>query len=217
MNWDDNALKLYESGIDRATLYILNPANGLYEQGYAWYGMISVQKTPGGGEPTDLWANNAKYATMLSNETFAGTIEAYTYPPEFAQCDGTAVPLAGVNLKGQNRAIFGLAFRSRVGSADAGDESYHKIHVIYGCKAQPSEQNFTTINESPEATTFSWDFTSNPVPAQGVGFDYYPTAHIVFDTNKLTANALTWLEDSLWNTDEELLSPYDLYIGVSTA
>lgn len=195
--WNDSTKKLYESGIDQGVLYV-RLTDGTYPLGVAWNGLISVTETPEGAEPSDLYANNAKYATLMSAETFGGSLEAYTYPDEFAVCDGSVEPEVGVTIRQQTRTPFGFTYRTRIGSDAAGDELGHKIHILYGCRATPSEASFSTINESPEAITFSWDFTTTPVDS-GVT-DTNPTSVVVIDTTKVSAGFLSWLEDELYGT-----------------
>lgn len=205
MVWNDDTLKLYHSGIDRGALYIRNPASGNYDVGVPWNGLISVTETPEGAEETKLYANNTIYATLLSTEEFGGSIEAYTFPDEFMACDGGVETDPGVVLNQQNRAIFGMAYRQRIGSASGGDEIGYKYHLVYGCRAQPSEQSLSTVNDSPEAVTFSWDFTTTPADA---GASYKPTSLIIIDTTKVGPTFLAWLEDQLYGnspTNDPLL------------
>jgi hypothetical protein len=214
ITWTNDALKEYESGLDRGTLFIRDPNTGIYDVAVPWYGLISVQKTPEGAEPTDLYSNNAKYATLLSAETFGGTIEAYSAPDEFILCDGVAEPFAGMYLHQQPRAIFGLAFRSRVGDAQGGDVVTYKYHLIWGCKAQPSEVAVNTINESPEAQTFSWDFTTVPMTTTG----HNPVSEMVIDIDDVAYTVgLDNLETSLWGDAPNLLPTPDAVIAMLTA
>lgn len=195
--WNVSAEKFYESGIDRGVLYVRD-ANGDYPLGVAWEGLISVSEKPGGAEPTDLWANNVKYAQLISAETFDGSIEAYTFPDEFLVCDGIVEDTAvGAFLSQQARSYFGLSYRSYVGSDAAGQMADYKIHVIYGCLVQPSEVGRTTINDSPEAATFSWEFGTTPVSATG----YLPVSKITIDSRTISAAGLTAVEEALYGTD----------------
>lgn len=195
MVWNDDTKKLYHSGIDRGALYIRNPTTGDYDVGVPWNGLISVTESPEGAEQTKLYANNTIYATLLSLEEFNGSIEAYTFPDEFLACDGGVEVDPGLILGQQERAVFGMAYRQRIGSAAGGDEIGYKYHLVYGARAQPSEQSLTTVNESVEATTFSWDFETTPADA---GALYKPTSLIIIDTTKVGPTFLTWLENQLY-------------------
>ena len=159
----------------------------------AWNGLTGVTNSPEGAEPTDLYADNIKYATLRSAETFGMTIEAYTYPDEFAECDGSAVPAEGVYIGQQSRKMFGFSYRTKVGSDTDTEANKYKIHVIYGCTASPSERAYETVNDSPDAITFSWEVTTTPVAFQS--HDYKPTAEIVIDVWKLSSAAKTALEN----------------------
>lgn len=194
--WNVSANKVYTHGVDRGVLFTRDAA-GAYETGVAWDGLISVTKSPEGAEPTDLYANNVKYATMLSAENLKGTIEAYTYPDEFSKCDGSmALDAAGGVFVGmQPRSGFGLAFRSMIGSDAAGPSAGYKIHLLYGALCSPSEQAMSTINDSPEAATMSWEFSCT---AENVGGTFEPSAMITIDSTKCTAAFLTWLEAQLY-------------------
>lgn len=206
LTWDDGTKKLYESGLDRGVLFVRD-ASGDYPLGVPWNGLISVSETPEGAEPTDLWANNQKYATLLSTETFGGSIEAYTYPDEFAQCDGSEEPTAGVAVAQQGRKVFGLAYRTRIGSEAGGDQIGYKIHLVYGCRATPSEKSLNTINDSPEAVTFSWEFNTTPAYA---GDTLEPTSLLIVDTTRAPAPFVTWLEEQVFGaaaTDANLPLP----------
>jgi len=211
--WNVSAEKFFESGIDRAALYIRTA--GVYSPGVAWEGLISVTEKPGGAEATDLYANNNKYAILISPETFDGTIEAYQFPPEWWAADGV-LPHAthlGTYYGQQARVTFGLSYRTRIGSDAGGVAAAYKIHCIYGCVAQPSEVARNTVNDSPEAITFSWEFKTTPVSA--TGFD--AVSKMTFDTRTLTAGNLTYLEDELWGlggtTTPNLPLPDDLVGG----
>jgi hypothetical protein len=197
LTWDDGTKKLYESGLDRGVLFVRDEL-GDYPLGVPWNGLISVAETPGGAEPTDLWANNSKYATLMSGETFGGSIEAYTYPLEFGVCDGSEEPTVGVSVGQQGRAVFGLAYRTRIGSEAGGDVIGHKIHMVWGCRATPSEKSLNTINESPDAVTFSWEFTTTPAY---VSDTLQPTSLIVVDTTTAPAAFVEWLEEMLFGTE----------------
>lgn len=192
--WDQTGQRFYETGVDRGVLYI--PNNGLYTEGYPWNGLTAVTESPSGAEATPMYADNIKYLNLLSAEDFAGTIEAYTYPTQFGQCDGTAEPETGVFVAQQTRHPFGLCYRTRLGNdVDATDHGY-KLHLVYGALAAPSEKAYATINESPEAITLSWDFTTTPVEVTGLK----PSAELIIDSTKVSPTNLAALEDILYGT-----------------
>ena len=193
--WDQTGDRLYETGVDRGVLYI--NGTGTYDKGVAWNGLTGVTESPSGAEATDLYADNIKYLSMRSAETFGATIEAYTYPDEFAECDGSASLATGVTIGQQSRKTFGLCYRTQIGNdVDLNDHGY-KLHLIYGCSASPSEKAYATINDSPEAITFSWELTTTPVNVTG----FKPTACIIIDSTKADPECLTALEDILYGTD----------------
>ena len=193
LTWNVAADRVFESGIDQGVVYP-RLTDGTYPIGYAWEGLMSVAEKPGGAEATDLWANNIKYAQLFSAETFDGSIEAYTYPDEFLPCDGVSSPSAGVLVAQQIRQPFGLTYRSWVGSEAAGQQNFYKIHVVYGCTIQPSEVSRSTINDSPEAASFSWEFKTTPAAMSG----FTAVSKISLDTNLLSAAAITALEEALY-------------------
>lgn len=200
LTWDGIGERLYETGVDHGVLYIPGPS-GTYDNGYAWNGLTTVTESPSGAESNPQYADNIKYLNLLSAEEFGATIEAFTYPDEFAQCDGTAVPQAGVSVGQQPRKTFGMSYRTRVGNDLSGTEFGYKIHLIYGALAAPSEKAFATINDSPEAITFSWEVTTTPVEVGTVnGVDYKPTASLTVDSTKVDATALQNLENVLYGT-----------------
>lgn len=209
--WDATGSRFYETGVSHGVLYT-QKSDGTYNTGVAWNGLTAVTESPDGAEPTDLWADNIKYATLRSAETFGGTIEAYTYPEEFAACDGSASIIDGVYIGQQTRVPFGFCYRTEIGSdtiSDAsGDEAY-KLHIIYNCTASPSEKAYETINDSPDAITLSWEITTTPVPVT----DRKPTSTIIIDTTKLDAagkTKLATLEGQLYggqNAEPTLPSP----------
>lgn len=208
VTWDQVGERLYETGVDHGVLYIPD-TNGDYINGYAWNGLVSVTESPSGAESNPQYADNIKYLNLLSYEEFGATIEAFTYPPEFGQCDGTATPQDGVSVGQQARKTFGLSYRTRVGNDLLGPDFGYKIHLIYGALAAPSEKAFTTINDSPEAITFSWEVTTVPVPVTGLK----PTSYLCIDSTKVDADALTALLDLLYGTvgtDPSLPSPDDV-------
>ena len=196
VKWDDTGKRLYELGIDRGVLY-LQSADGTYPQGIPWNGLTGFTESPSGAEATALYANNGKYLNLYSAEEFAGTLEAYTYPDEFAQCDGSAEVTTGVTIGQQERKTFGFTYRTLVGNDTQGQDHGYKIHIVYGAVAAPSEKAYATINDSPEAITFSWEVSTTPVSVTG----FKPTATIVIDSTKVSAAALKAIEDKLYGTD----------------
>lgn len=193
--WDQVGEKVYETGIDHGVLYRQNEATGEYDAGYAWNGLTTVTESPSGAEANKQYADNIVYANILSAEEFSATVEAFTYPDEFAECDGSAEPEPGVFLGQQPRKAFGLAYRTKIGN-DVNTEAGYKLHLVYGGLAAPSEKAYATVNDSPEATTFSWDVSTTPVPVTG----HKPTASMVFDSTKVGAAGLAALEDALFGT-----------------
>ncbi len=203
--WDDAGNRFYETGIEAGVLYPID-GSGDYPLGVAWNGLISVTESPSGAEPTALYADNIKYLTLVSAEEFACTIEAYTYPDEFGLCDGSVAPVVGTFLGQQLRTIFGLVFKTKIGNDVAGDALGYKLHLIYGCLASPSEKGFQSVNDSPEAITFSWEVATTP---PGIT-TYIPTAQIIIDSRtadptKLTALLLILFGDT--GTDPNLPLP----------
>lgn len=196
LEWDKSGERFYETGTDRGVLYVQS-ADGSYPKGVAWNGLTAVTESPGGAEATDLWADNIKYASIRSAETFGGTIEAYTYPEEFMECDGQKQVTKGVYVGQQSRSSFGLAYRTLIGN-DTNTESDdgYKLHLVYGCDASPSEKAYQTVNDSPEAITLSWEFTTTPVNVTG----FKPTSLIIVDSLKVDKAKLTALEDILYGS-----------------
>lgn len=195
LEWDQVGERLYETGVDHGVLYIPN-ATGEYDKGYAWNGLTTVTETPSGAESTAQYADNIKYLNLQSAEEFGATVEAFTYPDEFAQCDGTAVPQVGVNVGQQARKTFGLSYRTLVGNDLDGQDHGYKLHLIYGCQAAPSEKAYNTVNDSPEAITFSWELTTTPAPVTGLK----PTSIITVNSLEVSAANLQALEDALYGT-----------------
>ena len=191
--WDQTGEKIYETGVDHGVLYIPN-ALGVYANGYAWNGLTSVSESPSGAEPSAQYADNIKYLNLVSAEEFGATIEAFTYPDEFGQCDGSAAPVEGVFLGQQGRRSFGLAYRTLVGNDLEATEYGYKLHLIYGATARPSEKAYNTVNDSPEAITFSWELSTTPVSVTG----FKPTASITIDSTKTDAADLAALEEILY-------------------
>lgn len=209
--WDASGQRFYENGVDHVALYVQD-SQGTYPKGVAWNGITGITESPDGAEATDLYADNIKYATMRSAETFGGTITAYTYPDEFGVCDGTATPadLKGVYLGQQTRNAFGLAYRSQVGNdtATTADDGY-KLHIVYGATASPSEKAYETINDSPDAIEFSWEFTTTPVACDG----YKAVSTITIDSLKCDKTKLAALEKVLFGdtaTDPRLPLPNEV-------
>lgn len=198
LTWDDTGKRLYETGVDRGVLYTLGASTNTYDSGVAWNGMTGVTESPSGAEATDLYADNIKYLSLRSAETFGATIEAYTYPDEFAECDGSAELVKGVVVGQQTRKTFGLCYRTVLGNDVNQNDHGYKLHLIYGCTASPSEKGYATINDSPEAIIFSWEITTTPVNVTG----FKPTACITIDSTKADAECLAALEDVLYGTSE---------------
>jgi hypothetical protein len=193
LTWDQIGERLYETGVDHGVLYLPDTA-GVYNTGFAWNGLTTVTETPSGAEASPQYADNIKYLNLISAEEFGCTIEAFTYPEEFAECDGTALPNPGVAVGQQGRKIFGLSFRTRVGNDIEGTDFGYKLHLLYGCQAAPSEKAYATINDSPEALAFSWEVTTTPVPVT----NYKPTSLIVIDSTVVDPTDLAALEDLLY-------------------
>lgn len=197
LKWDQNGEKFYETGVSNGVLYIRGQ-NGAYEGGVAWNGLNSISESPSGAEATPIWADNIKYLNLMSVEEFGATIEAYTYPPEFEQCDGLANLAVGVSAGQQSRKTFGLAYKTILGNdVDLNDKGY-KIHLIYGALASPSEKAYSTVNDTPEAITFSWEITTTPVE---VGENFKPTASVVIDSTKVLPEKMAAFEAILYGTD----------------
>jgi len=194
--WDKTGERYYETGVNQGVLYP-QAEGGTYPKGVAWNGLISVTESPSGAEPTPLYADNIKYLNLMSAEEFGATIEAYTYPDEFAQCDGSAEIAPGVMIGQQNRKVFGLSYKTVLGNDADGNDYGYKLHLIYGALAAPSEKGYSTINDSPEAITFSWEVTTTPVPVTG----FKPTASITIDSTKVDAAKLAALEEILYGKD----------------
>ena len=194
--WDQAGQRFYETGVKNGVLYVME--NGTYGTGVAWNGLTAVTESPSGAEATALYADDIKYLNLVSAEEFGATIEAYTYPDEFAACDGSANLVEGVVLGQQKRATFGLCYRTTVGN-DQDSELGYKLHLIYGCLAAPSEKAYATINDSPEAITFSWEITTTPVEVEG----FKPTACITIDSTKVGAEKMAILEAKLYGSESE--------------
>ena len=193
LTWDQVGKKFYETGVSNGVLYVADGVGG-YKKGVAWNGLSQVTENPSGAEATPIYADNIKYLNLISAEEFGATIEAYTYPDEFAECDGSAQIVAGVTLGQQDRKQFGFTYRTRIGNDVNGDSLGYKIHVVYNCLAAPSGKTYGTINESPEAITFSWEVTTTPVNVEG----HKPSATLVIDSTKVKPATLTAVEDKLY-------------------
>lgn len=209
IEWDAAGKRYYENGTDRGVLYVMNES-GAYGVGVPWNGLTAVTESPDGAEPTDLYADNQKYATLRSAETFGCTIEAYTYPDEFMECDGSAQIAKGVYAGQQERQGFGFSYRTNIGNdtATKSDDGY-KIHLVYGCTASPSERSYETVNDSPDAITLSWEVTTTPINVAG----YKPTATLIIDSRVADPTKLATLEAKLYGSetaDPELPLPAEV-------
>lgn len=222
LTWDNVGERLYETGVRNGVLYPID-ANGAYPMGYAWNGLTAVTEKPSGAEATALYADDIKYLNLMSTEEFGATIEAYTYPDEFMECDGSASIATGVVIGQQNRKVFGLCYRTTIGNDTDGTDHGYKLHIIYGCQASPSEKAYNTIDDSPEAISFSWDVSTTPVPILDGNGDpvagYKHTATVTIDSTITPAAKMTELEDILYggsNTDPRLPLPGEIITIVGT-
>ena len=195
LEWDKKTERLYETGVKQGVLYV-QKADGTYDNGVAWNGLTAVTENPSGAESNPLYADDIKYIDLRSAEEFGATIEAYTYPDEFAACDGSATVTPGVTIGQQVRKPFGLCYRTTLGNDSEFNDHGYKLHIIYNATASPSEKGYQTINDNPEAITFSWEITTTPVAVTG----YKPTASITIDSTKVDATKLKTLEDMLYGT-----------------
>ena len=201
--WDQTGERYYETGVKNGVLYVMG-TDGKYGTGVAWNGLTAVTESPSGAEATPLYADDIKYLNLMSAEEFGATIEAYTYPAEFEECDGSASIATGVSIGQQFRKTFGLCYRTTIGNDVDGNAHGYKLHLIYGALAAPSEKAFSTINDSPEAITFSWEVSTTPVNVTG----YKPTASVVIDSTKLDAEKMALIEAKLYgDTDAEPTLP----------
>ena len=192
LTWDASGERLYETGVKQGVLYVMD--SNVYGNGVAWNGLTAITESPSGAESTPLYADDIKYLDLRSTEEFGATIEAYTYPDEFAACDGSASLADGVSIGQQARKMFGLCYRTTVGNDTDGTDHGYKLHLIYGATASPSEKAYETINDSPEAITFSWEITTTPVSVTG----FKPTASITIDSTKADPTCLATLEEKLY-------------------
>lgn len=195
--WDETGKHFYETGVKNGVLYVIGE-DGTYPKGVAWNGLTAVTESPSGAEATPLFADDIKYLNLISAEEFGATVEAYTYPDEFAECDGSAEIVPGVMIGQQNRKVFGMAYKTVLGNDILGNALGYKIHLIYGAQATPSEKAYTTINDSPEAITFSWELKTTPVSVNG----FKPTANLVIDSTKVDKAKLSALEAVLFGSEE---------------
>ena len=206
--WDESGKRTYETGVRKGVLY-LQDTQGAYTKGVAWNGLTAVTESPSGAEPTALYADDIKYLELFSAEEFGATIEAYTYPAEFEKCDGSASLGTGVTIGQQDRATFGLCYRTVLGNDVKGSEFGYKLHLIYGAKAKPSEKGYQTINDSPEAITFSWEISTTPVNVSG----FKPTACVTIDSTKIEPDKLAQIETLLYgdvSTEAKLPLPDEI-------
>ena len=198
LKWDNPGERYYETGVKNCILYVQD-AEGNYPKGVAWNGITAITESPSGAESTPLYADDTKYLNLISNEEFGATIEAYTYPDEFAECDGTAELATGIKLGQQPRKQFGLCYLTTLGNDLKKNDYGYKLHLVYGCTAAPSEKGYATINDSPEAITFSWEVSTTPVEVPG----FKPTAHIEIDSTKVKPEDLAKIKAKLWGTATE--------------
>lgn len=196
LEWDKVGERIYEIGVDRGVLY--PQTAGSYPKGVVWNGLTNVSSNPSGGESTKLYADNIPYLTLRSAEEFGLTIECYTYPDEFAECDGSKEITKGVSVGQQTRKNFGLSYRTKIGNDTENDDYGYKIHLVYGCSVSPSERGYQTINDSPDAITFSYEATSNPVTISGA----QPASEMIIDSTRITEEQLTAIEEVLYGTKE---------------
>lgn len=201
ITWDDTGKRFYETGVDHGVLYVYDTEESKYQNGVAWNGLTAITESPSGAEATALWADNIKYANLISAEEFGGTIEAYTYPDEFMACDGFAElgeeAGSGITVGQQSRKTFGLAYRTLVGNDTESTDYGYKLHLLYGCLASPSEKAYSTVSDSPEAITFSWEFTTTAVTVPGMK----ATACLTIDSKKVDPTVLQKIEDALYGTN----------------
>lgn len=206
--WDQVGERVYETGVDHGVLFIPN-AGGVYDKGYSWNGLTTVTEKPSGADAKPLYADNIKYLNLIAAEEFGAVIEAFTYPSEFAQCDGTGAPTFGVTVGQQSRKAFGLSYRTKIGNDVVGSDFGYKLHLIYGALAKPTERAYATVNDSPEAIAFSWEITTMAVDVPG----FKPTAMMTVDSSKVGVSALASLENILYGsvgTDPRLPTPAEV-------
>lgn len=195
LEWDASGQRFYETGVKKGVLYVKNGSD--YDKGVAWNGLTAVTESPSGAEATALYADDIKYLNLMSAEEFGATIEAYTYPEEFAVCDGSASIATGVSIGQQPRSTFAFSYVTTLGNDEDGTEHGYKLHIVYGCLAAPSEKAYASINDSPEAITFSWEVSTTPVAVEG----FKPTSYVVIDSTKANADKLAALEAKLYGDE----------------
>lgn len=213
--WDETGNRLYETGVSKGVLYV-QADDGTYGNGVAWNGLTAVNESPSGAEATPLYADDIKYLELTSTEEYGASIEAYTYPEEFEQCDGSAELGAGVTIGQQPRKAFGFCYRTLIGNDVKNNDYGYKIHIVYGAKAAPSEKAYQTVNDSPEAITFSWELTTTPVNVAG----HKPTACVTIDSTKVDAAKLTSIEEALYGSETKepkLLLPDEIAAIIKAA
>lgn len=213
--WDETGKRLYETGVSKGVLYVQSD-DGTYGNGVAWNGLTAVNESPSGAEATPLYADDIKYLELTSTEEYGASIEAYTYPEEFEQCDGSAELGAGVTIGQQPRKAFGFCYRTLIGNDVKNNDYGYKIHIVYGAKAAPSEKAYQTVNDSPEAITFSWELTTTPVNVEG----HKPTACVTIDSTKVEPAKLTSIEEALYGSDTKepkLLLPDEIAAIIKAA
>lgn len=217
--WDKTGEHYFETGVDHGVLYVMDEATeseeyGKYGVGVVWNGLTTVSENPSGAEPTALWADNIKYLNLMSAEDFACTIEAYTYPDKFMECDGSAAITPGVFIRQQKRKTFGFTYRTRIGNDESGDDLGYKIHIVYGCLASPSERSYATVNDSPEAITFSWEVNTTPIEIGKIGgVDYRPTAYIEIDSRDFADDTVSGGVTTIGTKHQKLLDLEDFLYG----
>lgn len=226
ITWDNAGERFYETGVKNGVLYVYDTATNSYGKGVAWNGLTAVTESPSGAEATALYADDVKYLNLMSNEEFGGTIEAYTYPDEFKACNGEIDLIPGVTIGAQGRKTFGFCYRTTLGNDTVGNDYGYKLHLVYGALAAVSEKAYATINDSPEAITFSWEFTTTPVAVGEIEIDGKkvtpkPTACITIDSNKVGAEKMAILEAKLYGSegtsgDPTLPTPAEIYTLLST-
>ena len=223
LTWDNTGERFYETGVKNVALYVFDntPGANKYKEGVAWNGVTAISESPSGAEPTALYADDKKYLNLLSAEEFAASIEAYTYPDEFAECDGSASLADGFTIGQQTRSKFALAYKTTIGNDEAGNSLGYKLHIIYNCLAAPSEKAYNTINDSPEAITFSWEISTTPETFTVDGTEY-STACITIDSRKANKQKLEALETKLFggtepNSEPTLALPNEIYDAMKAA
>lgn len=223
LTWDNTGERFYETGVKNVALYVFDNTSGAkkYKDGVAWNGVTAISESPSGAEPTALYADDKKYLNLLSAEEFAASIEAYTYPDEFAECDGSASLAEGFTIGQQARSKFALAYKTTIGNDEAGNSLGYKLHIIYNCLAAPSEKSYNTINDSPEAITFSWEISTTPVTFTIDGKEY-STACVTIDSRTANPSKLAALETKLFGGTEPdskptLVLPNEIYNDMKAA